>query len=269
MKCSKFLTSVLLIICCGLRAVGQDSEYVYRDSALLPGDSISTRALTMDAKKNKGTEVDSDTILNDHQLAAAADSAEALKNTPAFRYAKNLDSLLIAYQKEQQTVQHEAPHSTSWLEKFFFSPIVKVFFWTLAVLFVGFILYKLFFTEGFFQRDTYTSKVTIVTEKPEENFATADYSMLINQSVADKNYRMAVRYNYLQTLQKLATKSVITFAPAKTNMQYISEVFTRPYKSEFAALTLQYEYAWYGGFELDEILFDKIQSKFKQFNSQI
>jgi hypothetical protein len=269
MQCSKFLTSLLLVIFCGLQAAGQDSEYVYRDPASLPADSISTRSLVIDVKKNKVTPTESDSLLDDHQLAAAADSAEALKNIPSFRYAKNLDSLLIAQQKEQQTLQPRATHTTSWLENFFFSPIVKVFFWTLAILFVGFILYKLFFTQGFFQRNTYTSKVTAVTEKPEENFATADYARLINESVADKNYRMAVRYNYLQTLQKLVTKNVISFAPAKTNTQYIREVFNRPYKNEFAALTLQYEYAWYGGFELDEILFGKIQNNFKQFNSQL
>lgn len=269
MKCSKFLTIILLIFFYCLNAVAQDSEYVYRDSASLPVDSISTRSLMLDTKKNKVTDSDSDSLLYGHQLAAAADSAEALKNTPAFRYAKNLDSLLMARQKEQQSLQLKPTHTSSWLEKFFFSPIVKLFFWTLAVLFVGFIFYKLFFTEGFFQRNTYTSKVTAIVEKPEENFAAADYSKLINESVAAKNYRMAVRYNYLQTLQKLAVKNAITFAPAKTNTQYIQEVFSKPYKNEFSALTLQYEYAWYGGFELDEILFGKIQNNFKQFNSQI
>jgi hypothetical protein len=252
-----------------MKVMAQDSEYVYRDSASLTTDSIVTRSLKMDAKNSKLPDTNSDSLLYDHQLAAAGDSAEALKNASSFSYAKNLDSLLIALQKKQEISEPATVHTASWLEKFFFSPIVKVFFWTLAVLFVGFVLYKLFFTEGFFQRNTYTSKVTAVTEKPEENFAAADYSKLINAAIADKNYRMAVRYNYLQTLQKLAVKKAITFAPAKTNTQYMREVFNQPYKTEFAALTLQYEYAWYGGFELDEILFGRIQNNFKQFNSQL
>ncbi|MDB5278208.1 MAG: hypothetical protein JWR61_3163 [Ferruginibacter sp.] len=269
MKCSKFLTSFLLIVFCCFKVAAQDSEYVYRDSASLTTDSIVTRSMKIDTKNSQVPDTNSDSLLYDHQLAAAADSAEALKNASSFSYAKNLDSLLMALQKKQQTSEPVAVHSTSWLEKFFFSPIVKVFFWTLAVLFVGFVLHRLFFTEGFFQRNSYTSKVTAIIEKPEENFAAADYSKLINEAIADKNYRMAVRCNYLQTLQKLAIKNVITFAPAKTNSQYIREVFNQPYKNEFAALTLQYEYAWYGGFELDERLFGRIQNNFKQFNSQL
>lgn len=269
MKCIKFLTGLLLTIFCCLKAGAQDSEYVYRDSGIITTDSISIRPLDVEVKKTKtvNTKNEAETMSQNKQLAMAADSAEALKKSPAFGYAKNLDSLLITLQKKQHTAPVKV--HTSWLEKFFFSPIIKGFFWTFACLFTGFILYKLFFTEGFFQYNTKISNVTAIIEKPEAVFATADYTSLINQSVSDKNYRMAIRYHYLQTLQKLMAKNDIIFAPAKTNNQYVQELFARPYKNEFIALTFQYEYAWYGGFQLDEILFAKIQNNFKQFNSQL
>lgn len=269
MKCSKFLTCLLLTIFYCLKAGAQDSEYVYRDSGFITADSMATRALTVDVKKIKqGDEVhEANTFLHNKQLAKAADSAEALKKIPDFSYVKNLDSLLIALQKKQHTTPVRV--NTSWLEKFFFSPIIKGFFWAFACFFIGFILYRLFFTEGFFQYNTRINNVTAIIEKPEAVFATADYTSLISQSVSDKNYRMAIRYHYLQTLQKLMAKNDIIFAPAKTNNQYVHELFAKPYKNEFIALTLQYEYAWYGGFKLDEILFTKIQNNFKQFNSQL
>ena len=270
MKRRRFLTLLLATFFYCLKALAQDSEYVYRDSSSITVDSLANSSLLNNAKKNTSTNkgVDEDSTLYQNQLAIAADSAEAIKKSPSFGYAKNLDSILLAMQKKQQAspVMQSKP---SWLEYFFFSPVVKAFFWILALLFVGFILYKLFFTHGFFQRNSYTDKVTAVIDKPEQSFATTDYTRLINDSITAGDFRMAVRYLYLQTLQKLAIRNAISFAPAKTNNQYIQEVFSKPYKDEFVAVTLQYEYVWYGGFELDETIFGKIQHNFKQLNGRL
>ena len=91
MKCSKFLTCLLLTIFCCLKAGAQDSEYVYRDSGVIITDSIATRALVVDVNKTKpaNEENEADTMLQNKQLAMAADSAEALKKSSAFGYAKN------------------------------------------------------------------------------------------------------------------------------------------------------------------------------------
>ncbi len=269
MKHSRFLILLLLVLFCCLKAVAQDSEYVYRDSSSMKVDSLTKSSILLNAKSiSIDKDVDDDSALYQNQLAIAADSAEALKKLTSFGYAQKLDSILLAMQKKQQTepVRQTRP---SWLEIFFFSPVVKAFFWILALLFVGFVLYKLFFTPGFFQRNSYTDKVTAVIDKPEESFATTDYTRLINDSIAATDFRMAVRYLYLQTLQKLTSRNAISFAPAKTNNQYIQEVFSKPYKDEFVAVTLQYEYVWYGDFKLDETLFGKIQNNFKQFNGRL
>jgi hypothetical protein len=37
----------------------------------------------------------------------------------------------------------------------------------------------------------------------------------------------------------------------------------KKYSRAFAALTLDYEYVWYGEFEIDEVTFNLIQDKFK------
>jgi hypothetical protein len=267
MKCCKFLTVLLLIVVCCVDCLAQDSEYVYRDPADVAKDSAIKALQAAETKAKMVSASNNDTALYNQQLAIAGDSAEALKESPSFRYAKNLDSLLIALQKKQNTEQPKT--DVSWLGRILFSPVVKLFFWTLAGLFIVFILYKLFLTEGFFQRRSYAAKINVVTEKPQENYASTDYNRLIDEAVAAKDFRMAVRYHYLQTLQKLAAKNVISFDAAKTNYQYVLEVSVKPYKQAFAALTLQYEYAWYGGFDLESTAFGKIQQNFKQFNSQL
>ena len=256
---------------CSLHSVAQDSEYVYKDATVLSADSIATRNLVIDSKKNNAVnEKDlSDTVLQNRQFETFKDSAEALKNNIAFKYAKNLDSILIALQKKQQTQAQPMRTNLSWLEKFFFSSVTKIFFWVLACLFIGFIIYKLFIAEGFFKKQTVSNKVKVLPAEEEHLFALTDYGKLIIQAAADKNYPLAIRYHYLQTLQKLAAKRAIEFTPDKTNNEYSREMFGKPYKEEFDSLTHSYEYAWYGKFDISEAMFTAIEKGFKQFNTQL
>ena len=168
--------------------MAQDSEYVYKDSTVLSADSIATRNLVIDTKKNNAVnEKDlSDTVLQNRQFETFKDSAEALKNNIAFKYTKNLDSILIALQKKQQTQAKPVRTNLSWLEKFFFSSVTKIFFWVLACLFIGFIIYKLFSAEGFFKKQTVSNKVKVLPDEEEHLFALTDYGKLIIQAAADK-----------------------------------------------------------------------------------
>lgn len=270
MTCSKFFIIFYLYFFCCLHAVGQDNDYVYKDSSIIMADSIATKVLEVAIKKNNFlNEEEADTAFKNNQLAVVNDSAEALKNEPSFAYVKNLDSILRTLQKKQLAKPATAKVSISWLERFFFSSITKIFFWALAGIFIGFILYKLFFAKGFFQRNTAVSNVTLLPQQQEQTFATIDYNKLITPSTANKDYRLATRYHYLQTLQKLAAKGAIQFTADKTNYQYINELAAKPFSEEFIKLTLNYEYAWYGGFDLDETMFATIQNNFKQFNLQL
>ncbi len=256
---------------CSLHSVAQDSEYVYKDSTVLSADSIATRNLVIDTKKNNAVNEEDlpDTVLQNRQFETCKDSAEALKNNIAFKYAKNLDSILIALQKKQQTQAQPVRTNLSWLEKFFFSSVTKIFFWVLACFFIGFIIYKLFIAEGFFKKQTASSKVKVLPDEEEHLFALTDYGKLITQAAADKNYPLAIRYHYLQTLQKLTANGVIEFTPDKTNNEYSREMFGKPYKDEFASLTRSYEFAWYGKFDISEAMFTAIEKGFKQFNTQL
>ncbi len=267
MKGKKFVITIVLVFFYSLlvRAQHSDDDYVYRDSAVNIEHSVENKIVRLSPGNEKY--IYDSLQLNDY--AAINDSAEILKNTLDFAYAKNLDSLLKVLQKQEQSEQTNVPTKSSWLEAFFISPVTKVFFWTLACLFIGFIMYRLFFTEGFFQRRTLAASLIVLPDEAEHLSATTDYSKLILQAVINQNYRLAIRYHYLQTLQKLAAKSAIEFAVDKTNYQYVKELFDKPYKNEFARLTLTYEYAWYGGFVTDDILFAAIQTNFKNFNNLV
>lgn len=276
----KAIISIFTILFCSFCAVAQENNYVYQDTTLLQKDSIEAadRAIEL-AKDEAGRDVEAgeaadyaeyvaDTVLRHNQLSISPDSVQALKNSRSFAYAKNLDSLLLAYRQANKKEESQ-PGKKSLLERFFLSAITKYFFWMLAAVFVAVILYKLFFTEGFFQRSYAKSNVTRLEDESNELSKTADYAKLVALAVSNGNYRLAVRYHYLQTLQKLALKGWIQFAADKTNYQYVRELSGKAFKNDFAALTLQYEYVWYGAFEVDEIVFNTIQNKFKQFNNEV
>ncbi len=260
----------LISVCAG----AQDTGFVYRDPSIVGTDTLDPglsgtgeREKNVDEEEEDEDVIYIDTSLQHNGLAIRPDSVDRLKTQSALAYAKNLDSVLADHQRKQKAKAAKVSNKPSWLERFFLSGATMYFFWALAITFILFILYKLFFSEGFFQRTYKRSPVTVMGDE-EANLAQAtDFSSLISQAIHLKNYRLAVRYYYLQTLQKLSAKGQIEFAPDKTNYEYVQELAGKKFKDEFAALTLHYEYAWYGEFEITEQVFKAVQQKFTQFNT--
>ena len=273
MSFRRSIIPLAVLLLSALYSTAQDNTYVYKDSALLYEDSVVAAPMEMappeDSSEQEPHEHITDTTLTTNQLSVDYDSVRALKNSKPFAYAQNLDSLLNEYQKAMVKEKPKSSEDISWLEAVLLSTFTFYFFWTLAVAFIILILYKLFFTRGFFQRSYARSKVNEVTEETEQVFTTADYGKLAAQAAAEGNFRVAVRYLYLQSLQKLTSKDILQFAADKTNYQYVTELSGKPYKKAFATLTLHYEYVWYGAFEIDEQLFNTIHNKFKQFNTEV
>ncbi|GAB2812585.1 hypothetical protein GCM10027043_10240 [Ferruginibacter profundus] len=214
-----------------------------------------------------------DTTLNYNKPFVAADSVKAWKELKDFAYVKHMDSLLEAAKRNNRQKEKvaEAPRDSSgnWLERLFSSKGLQVFFWALAVLFVLFILYKLFLTEGVFRKKSTAAKPNTPEAAEEIISNESDLTVMIRQAVLAGNYRLAVRYQYLQTLFKLSAKNLIEMAADKTNNQYVREITNINYQVDFASLTLNYEYVWYGEFAIDENTYRRLESGFSQFNNKL
>ena len=211
-----------------------------------------------------------DTTLYFSRPAMAADSIEAWKSAKEFAYVKDMDSLLLAAKKKEHKAEENTDDSgPNWLERLLSSAGIKIFFEFLAVFFVLFILFKLFLSEGAFRRKTMTSTTGSAEVEQEVITSDSDLEVLIRQALQAGNYRLAVRYKYLQTLYKLAAKKMLELAADKTNYQYVREISNQNYQNDFAALTLNYEYVWYGEFEIEENIYKRIEAGFSQFNSKL
>jgi hypothetical protein len=254
----------------------QDKKYVYEDSTL--NQSEDSYDNTSEVETATVVEQVADTLFVDttvyyNRLTISPDTVEVWKNLKAFAYVKHLDSLLKAEKEKRKEKKEEktytAPSGPSALERFLSSSGLQFFLWMLAACFVLFILYKLFLTEGAFRKRTTSLKNTSPQVEEEVITSESDFERLIRLAIQSGNYRLAVRYQYLQTLHKLAAKNLIELAADKTNNNYVREITNKNYQNDFAALTLNYEYVWYGEFAIEENIYRRLETGFSQFNSKL
>jgi hypothetical protein len=205
------------------------------------------------------------------------DSIAVYKKSRDFEYTRYLDSLLKNKKdlgvdtfsisghaksgKQQRITIHSGGNS------FFNIPSVTAILWVLAVFFIGFVLHRLFFTKGFFRRESTRKDLTGI--KQEEKISDpSGYDRLIAEAVAGQNYRLAIRYLYLQTLQILSNKGLIQLSPDKTNYEYVRELSGKVYQDDFSGITLGYEYVWYGKFEIGKDIYQKLSGDYRSFQQK-
>ena len=277
----KYILSPLLVLVITMQCSAQQADdYIYKDSSILNSngqvmDSMVAEAPMEDnisgedAVANNFQTINVDTNLTRNQLFITKDNARTLKNEKQLAYAQKLDSLLRDLQKKQAANLTSTTNRFSFLVSFFSAPLTQIIFWLLAAFLVVFIIVKLFFAEGFFLRQSATARVKTLQEEEKNDPVSVDYNRLLNTAISIKDYRLATRYLYLQSLQKLMIAGAISYSLDKTNYQYLIEISNQPYRQEFSLLTLHYEYAWYGDFLMDEAGFTTLQKKFTSFNKQV
>lgn len=229
-------------------------------------DSI-TQTLTAPAEDDDGAPVEDDTFypdtLTQNFRSVVYDSIQAINADKGFYYKNYLDSLLRATAIKQ--TQQKRP--VDLRGKGFFNSIFGIIFWILAIGLFGYLVYRIFLSNSaLFTRGRKNMSADIeVAMKEDPN----DPDALLRNAIRNGNYRLAVRYLYLQVLNKLAERKVIEINANKTNYEYVNETRKHKFANEFASLTLQYEYVWYGEYPVDEKLFAQIQGSFSRFNKNL
>jgi len=111
------------------------------------------------------------------------------------------------------------------------------------------------------------SKVTLTEE--EELLMKRDLEDLANQAISNENYRLAVRYLYLNCLKRLDMKRLVRFSNEKTNFDYVKEIKQAEIASGFKTITIAYEQIWYGGLVFDNHYFVKIKHYIENFHQKL
>ena len=102
-----------------------------------------------------------------------------------------------------------------------------------------------------------------------ENIDLIDFPFFIDKAVKGKDFRLAVRYHYLQSLALLALAGKIQTRDAKTNRDYLSEIGDPETRNAFAGLVYGFEFIWYGEFIPDENQYLKFSASFVSFQKSL
>lgn len=262
-------------------AVQAQKKIIYEDTSLLQKDepvisvpvddirSVDSVILNVPIDTVKAeVETPLDTTLYKNNLNFSYDSIRNWRNLNDYSYTKYLDSLL---KSKKEPKKNDTPKSSEpgLLNDILGSGILGLLLWTFVICFVGFILYQLFLSDGGFRRRSKKTKDIIAQVEEEIITSESDFDALIRQALQNANYRQAIRYQYLRTLHLLADKNLVSLAPDKTNFNYVSEITNADNRQAFAALTLNYEYVWYGEFDIDKNIYEKIETNFRQLNQKI
>ena len=259
LKVFSFLLVMLLLHAFHSNAQTQDSSTDSSDDSTI---------IYNDADTARSNVIENDTILK-------------WKNSREFGYIHYLDSLLRK-QKNLKTDTVSVDENTgrinrkrvqgndlSGLNKILNSLPVQIFFWSLAFIFIFFIFYKVFFKNGIF-RGGRKKQIIGNDEEPVDELADiSSYDALVWQAEKENNFNLATRYLFLKTLKNISDKELIHFAGDKTNREYLDEMKSHKYFSEFEWLTRNYEYLWYGKFSIGTDEYAKLKERFNLFNNKV
>ncbi|WAC41506.1 DUF4129 domain-containing protein [Pedobacter sp. SL55] len=245
---------ILLLVVLLLFAIDLQARQVAKPMLSKPKDSV---ALKLDSSKTQVKQFDNETI-------------QKYKSQKEFQYGdeepKNLswwDRLWRAFWK--------------WIDRLFgerettSGPSIwpKVLKYVTIGICIGLIIFAVFKLVGVnFKWFTGRSKtVDVPYDEHLENIHEISFEDEIANTLQNGNYRLAVRLLYLQTLKHLSDREIIDWLPNKTNLEYVKEMQGQNGQDTFASLTYQFEYIWYGDFQIDKLAFGQIQQSFQQFNT--
>ena len=147
--------------------------------------------------------------------------------------------------------------------------VIEYFIYFLLVILAIYLIVKVLINESFnsiFQKKAKTINDINLTE---EHIEGIDINNLLDSALKDKDYRLAIRYQFLLTLQKLSKNDIIEWHFDKTNSDYLTEIKQPQLQNGFKKITYLYDYIWYGEQTIDDIKYSKSILDFESINKLI
>lgn len=96
-----------------------------------------------------------------------------------------------------------------------------------------------------------------------------DYDAEIAAAKTKNDYRLAVRLWFLRSLKDMTDRELIKWKMDKTNSDYYYELSGNKLQKEFGAVSLVYDYVWYGDFEINELKYNSVEGDLRKFYSNV
>ena len=179
----------------------------------------------------------------------------------------------------------DAKESKNWLKAFFDWLTEKIFGkvsaenavltweivkWVMIGLFIGGIILVIWKSKfrGLLRGDAKKLSGASFADLPED-IESVDTDILITEALKNGNYRLAIRWCFLKSLQRLNEQKQITWQPSKTNIDYQYELKNSNLRESFSKLSYVFEYVWYGEMATNENTFSKYKSEIEKFNGTL
>ncbi len=139
---------------------------------------------------------------------------------------------------------------------------ISILPWLLLLILIGLIiwLFSRLNPGGNILQKPKQSEVFLTEE--EELVKSQDLPALIKEAIHNGQFRLAVRYYYLNELRKLDEMKLIDYEYQKTNKDYSEEIKDEKIRSHFSEITKLYEFIWYGSFQVSETDFRLVEKGF-------
>jgi len=179
----------------------------------------------------------------------------------------------IKKKKQQATYDKDTKRKSSEEER----PTVfqSGWFQTLLWIFIigGFVTFIIIFlansNAGLFRRKNTAIQSDEEMELITDNIFEINYQKEIDKAVSNGNYNFAVRLMFLRVLRNLTDKKIIQYTPDRTNFDYLLQLQPTDYYKDFFKLTRNYEYSWYGHFDVDMERYSWIRRDFENFDQKL
>ncbi|MEI9909031.1 MAG: hypothetical protein WDO71_04805 [Bacteroidota bacterium] len=173
----------------------------------------------------------------------------------------------VNYPFEKKEEEAEIDTGTPFME----TPLFQTILW--LVIIGGFatfvIIYLANSNVGLFRKKNNVVKTDEAMEAETDNIFEINYQKEIDRAVSKGNYRFAVRLMFLQLLKNLSDKQVIQYRQDSTNFDYLLQLHPTRHYQDFFRLTRNYEYSWYGQFDIDPDTFSLIRKDFENFDYKL
>lgn len=102
-----------------------------------------------------------------------------------------------------------------------------------------------------------------------EDIFAINYQREIDRAASQRDYRLAVRLMFLRLLKNMSERNIIRYKQDKTNLDYLLQLHPTAYYKDFFRITRNYEYSWYGKFEVSEDAYKIIRTEFDHLERKL
>lgn len=162
----------------------------------------------------------------------------------------------------EETVQDWFDFDSRQSASNFLGEMTNLVYVLIIIVVVFFIVRAIMNGEGRWVFGKRSDKKIVNHEDVETNIHIVNFKKLIAQAVTNNDYRLAVRYQYLDMLKKLSAAEIISYDPEKTNLEYTYEIKNDSMREQFQYTSYLYNYVWYGEFIIDKEQYEQAAESF-------